>query len=385
MYVTHPLNVKNITHKITHDPMKPYRYLLLTTLSLTLFACTGEDGDTPVVPPVNPGTPVALSVQLANVAITKGGAVTDDISEISLYAVNNVSGETTYGTPPNGTYGKYTKQPGGAFAPADADNTIWLNNQEAKIYSCYPAVANVSGIAIGGTTNAPSYTRQIPANTITLAPTSFMYDNDQTTIKALDFASPESDYMYGVKYTASPSETFGPGQPTASNQNESIAIGLQHAFSQIRLVIKKGDTYQNDPKITSVTLSVKQPFLNSSGSSTMSLIDGTLSGLTTPGSGATDYNVTYIYDLKDANAATLTSSVTALSITNYILPSTAGIPYKISITVDGKAMDLSGTTEPLATGKINIYTISIHGTGLKLDGFHVVTWEPDEIEVTDNL
>lgn len=365
--------------------MKPYRYLLLATLSLPLFACSGEDGETPVVPPVNPDAPVALSVRLANVAITKGGAATDDISAISLYAVNNTSGETTYGTPPNGTYGKYTKQQAGAFTPSDADNTIWLNNQVAKVYSCYPAVTAVSGISIGGTADAPSYTRQIPAAAITLAPTTFTYDNSQTSIKALDYASAGNDYMYGVEYTASPAAAFGPGQPTASNQNESIAIGLKHAFSQIRLAIKKGDTYQNDPKITKVTLSVKQPFLNNSGSSTMSLIDGALSGLTTPGGGATDYNVTYTYDLKDANSTTLTSSVTALSITNYILPSTAGIPYKISITVDGKNMDLSGTTEALEAGKINIYTISIHGTGLKLDGFHVVAWAPQDIEVTDKL
>lgn len=41
--------------------MKPYRYLLLTTVSLSLFACGGEDGEDPIVPPVDPDTPVALS------------------------------------------------------------------------------------------------------------------------------------------------------------------------------------------------------------------------------------------------------------------------------------------------------------------------------------
>ena len=31
--------------------MKPYRYLLLTTVSLSLFACGGEDGGEPLVTP----------------------------------------------------------------------------------------------------------------------------------------------------------------------------------------------------------------------------------------------------------------------------------------------------------------------------------------------
>ena len=47
--------------------MKPYRYLLLTTVSLSLFACGGEDGEDPIVPPVDPDTPVALSPQIASV------------------------------------------------------------------------------------------------------------------------------------------------------------------------------------------------------------------------------------------------------------------------------------------------------------------------------
>ena len=54
--------------------MKPYRYLLLTTVSLSLFACGGEDGEDPIVPPVDPDTPVALSPQIASVALTKATA-----------------------------------------------------------------------------------------------------------------------------------------------------------------------------------------------------------------------------------------------------------------------------------------------------------------------
>ena len=49
--------------------MKPYRYLLLTTVSLSLFACGGEDGEDPIVPPVDPDTPVALSPQIAAISL----------------------------------------------------------------------------------------------------------------------------------------------------------------------------------------------------------------------------------------------------------------------------------------------------------------------------
>lgn len=80
--------------------MKPYRYLLLTTVSLSLFACGGEDGEDPIVPPVDPDTPVALSPQIASVALTKATATSGDIKAIGLYAVNNVASENHYGTSP---------------------------------------------------------------------------------------------------------------------------------------------------------------------------------------------------------------------------------------------------------------------------------------------
>ena len=92
--------------------MKPYRYLLLTTVSLSLFACGGEDGEDPIVPPVDPDTPVALSPQIASVALTKATATSGDIKAIGLYAVNNETSENHYGTSPQGTYGQYTLQEG---------------------------------------------------------------------------------------------------------------------------------------------------------------------------------------------------------------------------------------------------------------------------------
>lgn len=355
--------------------MKPYRYLLLATLSLSLFACTnGEDVD-PVVP-VDPNAPAALSVQIAGVALTKAGATTADISEIGLYAVNNVSGETSYGTLPNGTYGKYTTTPSGgtSFAPADESNTIWLNNQVAKIYACYP----VGTITAGGTSGSPTYTIPVPASAITLAPATFSFTSESTT-KALDFTTPANDYMYGVTYTDSPA-TFGTSQPTASNRTPSVSIGMKHAFSQIRLLINKADNYQGTPVITNVSLACKQPFLQDG--STMSLANGALSNLTTPGGGATDYNVTYTYNLTTNSVTIDGTSVATLSITNYILPSTeGGIPYKITITADGKEMELSGTTQKLDAGKINTYTISINGAGLNLSGFQIVSWDSGKVDV----
>ena len=113
--------------------MKPYRYLLLTTVSLSLFACGGEDGEDPIVPPVDPDTPVALSPQIASVALTKATATSGDIKAIGLYAVNNETSENHYGTSPQGTYGQYTLQEG-SLKPATIngkDQTIWLSTQQA--------------------------------------------------------------------------------------------------------------------------------------------------------------------------------------------------------------------------------------------------------------
>ena len=223
--------------------MKPYRYLLLTTVSLSLFACGGEDGEDPIVPPVDPDTPVALSPQIASVALTKATATSGDIKAIGLYAVNNETSENHYGTSPQGTYGQYTLQEG-SLKPATIngkDQTIWLSTQQAIVYSCYP-VTDATTITAAGNASSPVYTIPVRANAI-------VYSNTVTNASSLDFTVPGNDYMYGVAYNTS-TNTFGTTQPIADNghrasdsKGEKINLGLKHAFCLVSLKFKKHTDY----------------------------------------------------------------------------------------------------------------------------------------------
>lgn len=351
--------------------MKPYRYLLLATLSLTLFACSGEDGEDK--PTIDPDTPVALSPQIADIALTKATATSSDIEAISLFAVNNTADETSYGANGEGTYGKYTLQ-SGSLKPSTADQTIWLNTQQAKIYSYFPATDN-NGITKEGTSSPYTYTIRIPATAIS-------YSRQVTDAASLDFTTPQTDYMYGVAYDTN-TNTFKDDLPVADNghaatgtpKGPSIAIGMKHAFCQVVLKFKKHTDYVGSCYLTKVTYSRSIPTLNAKGATTMDVANGNLANLTEANAGTP---VCYEYTVD--SGVNVAATAEGIEFINYGVPFPSGTANvtaaTLTVTVDGKEMtlqDISDEGKWLA-GYRYTYTISIHGTGLKLDGFNIVGW-----------
>lgn len=351
--------------------MKSYRYLLLATLSLILFACSGEDGeDKPII---DPDIPVALSPQIADIALTKATATSSDIKAISLFAVNNTEGETFYGANGEGTYGKYTLQ-SGSLKPGTADQTIWLNMQQAKIYSYFPATDN-NGITKGGEDSPCTYTIKIPATAIS-------YSRQVTNVSSLDFTTPQTDYMYGVAYNTT-TNTFMTDLPVADNghaatgtpKGPSIAIGMKHAFCQVVLKFKKNTDYVGSCNLTKVTYSRSIPTLDTTGETTMNLANGTLANLIGANT-ATPVN----YEYTVASGVTVTVPTDGIEFINYGIPFASGTANvtdaNLTVTVDGKEMTLQNISDEgkWLAGYRYTYTISIHGTGLKLDGFNIVGW-----------
>lgn len=251
--------------------MKPYKYLLFPILLFPLVtSCSKEetlDG------------PVSLNPNVAAVSLTRGGI--NNVSglndqAIGFYAVNlDVSGnqKNTYGTWPAGTYGKYTYS-NNSLTPTTADQTIWLNVDKATIFSCYPAPTAITA----GQSNSKSVpTISVPTDLIQLTPE---IPTGNTTY-SFDFADPVKDYMYGI--TATNNDSKQNLQPTADNGRatgsigNAISITLQHALSQIKLVIKRSDEYKGTCAISTVTFKRSMPALQSN--SAMQLTDGKLTNL----------------------------------------------------------------------------------------------------------
>lgn len=340
--------------------MKPYKYLLLPILAFLLItSCSKED--------VADG-PVSLNPNVAGISLTRAGASNStDLSAIGLYAVNQNNTQKTYGIWPAGTYGKYSHTGNGVFTPAEDAQTIWLNTEKAVIYTCHPAPTTASSITDGNNNNlsVPIPCIPVPAGTINLIP-SISGNNGPT----FDFTTPEKDYMYGVKYDENKADDykFTTDYPVADNGRatgsvgNTVSIGLKHVFSQIKLVIKKGD-YPTDPIISKVTYTRQMQILaapdNTQYNVKMQLTDGKLTGL----ADATEQ--TYQYDLSGLSDGGYKLTNDEMTIVNYILPNNAA-PSKISIMVDGKDMSITYNGDPdWKPGMIYTYTVSINGTGLK--------------------
>lgn len=359
--------------------MKPYKYLLLPILLFPFVtSCSKEESIE---------GPVSLNPNVAGVSLTRAGINTStDLTAIGIYAVNQNKEQSTYGEWPTGTYGKYTRKDNNTFAPAtgaSADQTIWLNPEVAIIYSFHPAADNTTSISDGNANSSdasvttPIPCIPIPEGTIVLASTI------SGTGSTFDFTTAEKDYMYGVKYDDSQSDNkFTTTQPVADNGRAAgsfgnqVSIGLKHAFSQIRLAIKKGN-YPVNPVVSKVTYKRTMKVLNAPEDVTttydvkMQLTDGKFTGL------AEAAEHTYEYDLsKLTNSGyQLTGDASNdIIITNYSLPN-AEAPSTISVTVDGKVMSITYNDDPeWLPGKIYTYAISINGTGLKFSGVSIVDW-----------
>lgn len=379
--------------------MKPYNYqLLFLLLGAISLSCSKEVKE-------EESGPVSLTPHIAGISLTRAGIdAADKVDAIGFYAVNQDKNDYTYGTWPAGTYGKFTGKTSGGhttFAPATEQEILWLEPEKnAIIFSCYPAPTNASDIVDASTlnedgttistgTNAPAATLDAPVPVIPVSTTVFSLSPAFPADANFDFTLPAYDYMYGVAYddsnpSAGESTKFQSTQPVANGNrsggtvNQSgpnVAIGLKHAFSQIKLIIKKGDSYPGTAtRVTEVKYTRKMNTLTDN--TKMKLTDGTFLGITLTNDAA------YTYDLKSATQNSegfeLTSDKNSnLTITNYALPCDAAKSV-ISLTVDKKEMTIEYADDPQwNAGKIYTYAVTINGTGLAFSGVSVVDWDDD--------
>lgn len=360
--------------------MKLYKYLLLITPLFVIQSCSKETGE-------DPKAPVGLEPRIAGVSlITRGGAGNaTDINTLGIYAVNKKSDETTYGTSPTGTYRKYKLENGTAKPNGDTE-TLWLNQEQAIIFSYHPIVSGVNVTARGDAAN-PVPTITIPAAAIT--PTQNITEAKDDNI--YDFATAINDYMYGVKYDETQSteaQKYLSTQPVADNGHQlgdvtpngrTVAIGLKHAFAQVSFIVKRGDAYKGAAKVTKVTHTRNMPTLKADNTTTMNLTDGALNN---PEDAA---EVTYSYTFNDGVAPILSAISEGITLTNYVIPYSTTTDYsKLVVTVDGKDMILSAYTDPAwEAGNIYTYTIIINPTGLTLDGFNIAGWGDESLSDVD--
>lgn len=359
-------------------------YIVLLVLSSFFCSCNKEAGEG-----TDPNAPVGLDARIAGVSlITRGGAAeAKDISSLGIYAVNKASKENAYGNAPAGTYCAY-KIEGGIASPSEANAPLWLCQEQAIIFSCHPAPTDPAAITSNGSNTDPNPTVTIPEKAITLHQTGIAAKNDNI----YDFAEPKNDYMYGVAYDANQSpeaSKFLTTQPVADNGRKTsgntvintsgptVAIGLKHAFAQIKLVISKGDSYQGDSKITKVEYTRNMKTLKEG--STMGLKDGVLANTFAAAS------ATYSFTFAGQGVATAAAAGSPVTLVNYVLPNDAASS-TFTVTVDGKDMTMEYKNDPKwAAGAIYTYTLTINGTGLALSGFTVVGWGDETQSDIPNL
>ena len=342
-------------------------YIALLSLSLALLSCSNEIGE-------DPNAPVALNPHIAGVSITTRGGASEDaknISTLGIYAVNATSGETSYGQTPAGTYCAYQLS-NGVATPATEGQPLWLSQETATIFSFHPIK---SGVSVTSTATPLNPTIPVPQNAITITHSNQAVADGN---KTFDFADAANDYMYGVEYK---DNAFQSDQPTANNGHSktaaaapgaSVNIGLKHAFAQIKLIFRKGD-YVGECKISSITYKRNMQAIATTGGTTMSLKDGTLSGL------ATAADVTYTCSFASSSCPVPgTTDADVVSYVNYVVPTTTtGDQSTITITVDDKPMSVPCYEVAWTAGTIYSYTIKINGTGLELTGIRMVPWKEE--------
>lgn len=357
--------------------MKPYNYLLLPILTISLLAsCSKEE---------NIDSPVSLTLRVAGVSLTRAAVDNaSDLTSVGIYAVNAETDQQTYGIRPAGIYGKYKPATTGGITSLEpekipTDQTIWLNNEKAIIFSCHPAPANGDS----DIKNDPETGSTDPVPTIPVPVAAIEYTSSKTAINnQVDLTQSNNDYMYGVEYK---NNTYQENQPYANNGNnmpsgtkgpgQSVSIGLKHVFAKLCLVIKKEDSYKGDAAVTSVKYTSKIPV--PCNNTRMKLTNGELLDLDNTGSSSTDKS--YEYTLTSATATTDVN--TTLTITNYAIPCSESLSGTISLTVDGKPMSVACTNQ-WERGKIYTYTVTIKPTGLELSGINVVGWQ-DASQIPD--
>ena len=204
---------------------------------------------------------------------------------------------------------------------------------DATVYAWYPATG-------GEITN--------PTSTST---------KDITVVNADDFAATDqTDYLY-----ATPA--------TVTTTNRTAELTFKHALSKVIFKVKKVDDFSGTGDLSAIALSsTETPFL--SGSGTMTIADGSISGLT-----ATD-NLTYTgsYTL----TTTAQEAVALVAPTTLAANTSATSTITITLTIDDD--DSYSTTLPVletsewAAGNTYTYNITVKNGELEIGNVSITPW-----------
>lgn len=320
--------------------------------------------------------PSIIQTRATNGEGVQPGTAGDALGSIAVYA----NSTTTNATANN--FAVYTYDTGNStWGNSNADNKIFLSNENATIYANYPSTktATHSSTAV----NAESV---VEVSTLAGATGTAGEDNTITitnnSTSAINACAKEVDYMYAT--------------PVGSKNNASseVSLNMNHAMSMVSFRIYKDKNYTNSAHLTKIELSnvgqnkvLLKP--GSNGKATMKLGDG---NMTIPSGEAITYtrftkeNSTGYYQLKEPSDNETTPTVPAFSILVY--PVTTKIEadkVQVKFEIDGKEYPLNLPTREVsssyswAPGKNHVYTINMNGKELSVTTVTLTDWEAETV------
>ncbi len=317
-----------ITIKNINKLKKVTNILVTAALILSSFSCQSDDN----------ATIVSNNKKELQIAACTISGPTDTRALIA-----NFIKDVQVGIFINGNYTpkvvKYTYD-GSSVWNSEANNKIYLLNDEASVYGFYPADSNI-GLYNDGTSKISI---NIPA------------------IESSLDASSQTDYMYATAVSTDVGATY----PVAKANNVScqVSIAFHHALSKIRFIINAASGYTGLGKITSLVLSNTNNF--NVGDGNINVADGniTLEDLSP--------TLTYTGSLQINASATPASTVPTIE---KLVPPTASGNTTISMTIDGKEMKVDLPTDSKwEAGKNYTYTVTVNNNGLSVDSVNITDW-----------
>ncbi len=290
---------------------------------IALAGCSGEEI------PGEDGSNGALQIT-ANINGTTRGVPTRSLVEsfssstIGVYVDDDAG---VYSPATNSTASVTT----GSSSPVTPSPSIYIN-ADATVYAYYPATSLTS-----------------PVSTSPLA---------ISVVSSDDFdATGQMDYLWATPVDVSKSD-------------RTVDLTFQHALSKVVFSIALGSNYAGTGELTNITLTAtgsSYEFL--SGSGTMAIVDGTVSGLTS--TATLEYNGSLALSTSASEAEALVAPVTLAESTS----STSEIT--IALTIDGSTysttLPVSSVSEWVAA-TVYTYKITVNSGELTIGTVSITDW-----------
>lgn len=270
----------------------------------------------------------------------------------------------------------------GKWENTDADNKIFLSNENATIYANYPSTKTATY-----TSTAVTGDSEVEVSTLAGATDAAGEDNTITitgsSVSNINACAKEVDYMYATPVS------------DKNNAATEVSLTMNHAMSMVSFRIYKDKNYTNSAHLTKIELSntgsdnvLVQP--KSGGKATMKLKDGSITISSVDPITYTRFtkeNSETYYLLKEPSTTeTTTPTVPAFSILVY--PITTKIEadkIQAKFTIDDKEYTLSLPARDVnsgyswAPGQNHVYTLNMNGKELSVTQVTLTDWVPTTV------